>query len=583
MIEKEIKILVEETIKKLLKEKELSSVKVPEVLIEIPEKEIHGDYSVNVAFLLAKILKQKPMKIAKDIVQRIEKEIKKEKFKKIEVIEPGFINFWLSGQVMIANLGKILKEKDKYGSLETKDVKKTLVIDYSSPNIAKSFGVGHLRSTVIGQSLYNIYKFLGWKVIGDNHLGDWGTQFGKLIVAIKRWNKKEIESLTISELEKLYVKFHQEAKIQPELLEQAREWFKKLEQGDKEAKEIWQFCVSLSLKEFNKIYDLLDIKIDHTLGESFYQDKMEAVIQDSKEKNIAQESEGALVVFLSKDKTPFMVLKSDGATTYGTRDLATIKYRTEKWKPDLIIWEVGADQKFYFKQLFKVAEMLGYGRKEQFKHIAHGLIRWTDAKFSTREGDTIHLEGILTEAIKRASKIIDKSKIEESTSQKEKEEIARQIGIGAIKYNDLSRHYSKDIIFDWENILSLDGNSGPYLQYTAVRCQSVLDKANRLRFNLGKVTQSDRVSVNKEERLILKTLYNFPSVVKKSALHFSPNLICNFVFDLAQKYNLFYEKYPVLTAKTKKNREFRIALTAGTRQVLENCLTLLGISVPKKM
>ncbi|MCD5397130.1 MAG: arginine--tRNA ligase [Candidatus Pacebacteria bacterium] len=583
MIEKEIKMLIKETVKKLLKEKELSSVKVLEILIEIPEKEIHGDYSINIAFLLAKTLKQKPMKIAKDIVQKIEKEANFAKIKKVEAIEPGFINFWLSGQVMIANLGKILKEKDKYGSLETKDVKKTLVIDYSSPNIAKSFGVGHLRSTVIGQSLYNIYKFLGWKVIGDNHLGDWGTQFGKLIVAIKKWNKKEIEGLTIGELEKLYVKFHQEAKIQPELLEQAREWFKKLEQGDREAKEMWQFCVSLSLKEFNKIYDLLGIKIDHTLGESFYQDKMEAVIQDSREKNIAQESEGALVVFLPKDKTPFMVLKSDGATTYGTRDLATIKYRMEKWKPDLIIWEVGADQKFYFKQLFKVAEMLGYGRKEQFKHIAHGLIRWTDAKFSTREGDTIHLEGILTEAIKRASKIIDKSKIEESTSQKEKEEIARQIGIGAIKYNDLSRHYSKDIIFDWESMLSLDGNSGPYLQYTAVRCQSVLDKANRPRFNLGKVTQSDCVSINKEERLILKTLYNFPSVVKKSALHFSPNLICNFVFDLAQKYNLFYEKYPVLAAKTKKNREFRIALTAGTRQVLENCLTLLGISVPKKM
>ena len=573
---------IKKLIEKSIKNTQFKDIKyIPEHLIEIPEKEIHGDYSVNVAFVLAKILKQRPMKIAERIVKKIEKE---ESFKKIEAVKPGFINFSLSEQALTDCLKKILLEKERYGSINfVKKIKKTLVIDYSSPNIAKSFGIGHLRSTIIGQALYNIYKFLGWKVIGINHLGDWGTQFGKLIVAIKKWSKLSVENLSIKDLERLYVKFHQKAKNNPEILEQAREWFKRLEQGDEEARKIWQFCVKISLKEFDKIYDLLGIKIDYVLGESFYQNKIETVIKDVEKKGISKKSQGALVVPLLGSKVPFMLLKTDGATLYGIRDLATIKYRIKKWKPDLIIWEVGADQKLYFEQLFKVAEMLEYGKKEQFIHIAHGLIRWPHAKFSTRKGDTICLEDILKQAIKKAWKIIDKSKITKNISKKTRQKIVKQIGIGAIKYNDLSRHYSRDIIFDWESILSLNGNSGPYLQYTAVRCQSVLARSGvKPRYAGFNPATQYAFKFNREEELILRTLYKFPEVVQKSADRFSPNLICNFAFDLAQKYNLFYEKHAILSAK-KEKQKFRLVLTTGVRQVLENCLSLLGISIPQKM
>jgi len=533
--------------------------------LEVPENPFYGDYSTNIA-----------LKFKKDPLE-IVKKLKSPLFRKVEVAGPGFINFWLSKQELFNSLEKILKEKEKYGSSKI-GKGKIIVIDYSSPNIAKPFGVGHLRSTIIGQALYNIYKFLGWKCIGDNHLGDWGTQFGKLIVAIKKWNTKKLNDLTIQELEELYVRFHKEVEKNPELLEQARQEFKKLENNNQETKKIWQFCVSISLKEFDKIYKILGIKIDHALGESFYQDKVKYIIKDAKEKGVVQKSQGALVVPLLDIKTPLMLLKADETTVYATRDLATIKYRMKKWKPDLIVWEVGIDQKLYFQQLFRVAEMLGYGKKEQFIHVAHGLIRWSYGKFSTRKGDTIHLDKILKEIIEKAEKIVSQSEIVKILSEKEKQEIAKQVGIGAVKYNDLSRHYSKDIVFDWQRALSLEGNSGPYLQYTAVRCQAVLDKT-KIKIKI----KVDLADFNKEEENILRIIRKFPEIVQNAADNFSPNLICNFAFDLAQKYNLFYEKNPILAAETKQIKEFRLILTAAVKQVLENCLILLGISIPKKM
>jgi len=580
MITEKIRELIKETIKELQKEGVFIEFKLPEIIVEHPEEKTHGDYSTNVAMVIAKQIKKNPLEIAKQINWKLK--IKNWKFlDKVEVIEPGFINFFFSKEYLISELKRILIERDKYG-LSKIGKGKTVIIDYSAPNIAKSFGVGHLRSTIIGQALYNIYKFLDWKCIGDNHLGDWGTQFGKLIVAIKLWNEKKLKDLTIQELEILYVKLHQEAEKNPELLEQARQEFKKLEQGDKEIKKIWQFCVSISLKEFDKIYKLLGVKIDYALGESFYQDKMKAVIEGAKKRDITEKSQDALVIPLQDIKIPLMLLKSDGATTYATRDLATIKYRIEKWKPDLIIYEVGADQKLYLQQLFKSAEMLGYGNKEKFVHVAHGLVRWPHGKFSTRRGDTIHLEKVLEEAIVRAKEMIEKSTFK-NFSQKEKEKVAKIVGIGAIKYNDLSRHHSQDIIFDWERILSLDGNSGPYLQYTAVRCQSVLDKIKKEKFEINPPLFLKKWRVNQEEELILRNLYKFPEIVQRAADSFSPNIICNFAFDLSQKYNLFYEKHPILTAETNEIREFRLTLTAGVKQVLKNCLTLLGISIPEKM
>lgn len=574
MTKKEITKYIKKAVKVAQKEEKLPHFDMHQVLVEFSDREEHGDYSTNIALLIGKKIKKNPMEVTEILVEQLKCVCDGEG--RIEAVEPGFINFWLTEKELLDSLQRALQEKSRYGSDHEN---RTMVIDYSAPNIAKPFGVGHLRSTIIGQAIYNIYEFLGWKCIGDNHLGDWGTQFGKLIVAIKKWWKKNLKELTIAELEKLYVKFHKESEGNEGLLDEARDWFKKLEQGDKEAETVWKICVDVSLKEFDSVYKILGIEIDNALGESFYRDKTKAIIEDAKKRKIAKQSQGALIVPLPDIKVPLMLLKSDGATTYETREMATIKYREEKWNPDLIIWEVGADQTFHFQKSFSAAEILGYGNKDKFIHVAHGLIRWPHGKFSTRKGDTIHLKDILEEAIERAKKILDKSGIIRGIPEKEKQEIAKQVGIGAIKYNDLSRHYSRDIIFDWEKILSLNGNSGPYLQYTAVRCQSVIDKAesNPFLFN------ENIVGFNQEEMAILRTIYRFPEIVKQAGNSFSPNLICNFAFDLAQKYNIFYEKNSIIKAGNNERRDFRLSLTMATRQILENSLKLLGISIPEKM
>ncbi|MCX6759051.1 MAG: arginine--tRNA ligase [Candidatus Nealsonbacteria bacterium] len=575
MIREEIKKLIEKSIKELQKDKKLPKFDIPEIKIEHPEEKVHGDYSTNVAMVIAKLVRKNPIEIAKLINWKLE--IGNWKFlNKIEAVEPGFINFFLSNSVLTKELKIILKEKEKYGSSKV-GKGKTVIIDYSSPNIAKPFGIGHLRSTIIGQALYNIYKFLGWKCIGDNHLGDWGTQFGKLIVAIKKWRMKDF---SVRELENLYVKFHKEAEKNPKLEEEARREFKNLEKGEKTARKTWKKCVEISLKEFDKVYKLIGIKIDYALGESFYQGMFEAVVQETIKKEIALKSQGALVIKYPKDKLPpAMLLKSDGATTYLTRDLATVKYRLKKWKPDLIIYEVGADQKLHLKQLFEAVELLGWAKRTEFFHVAHGLYRTKTGKFSTRKGKTIHLEEVLKEAIEKTREIIEKSETGQELSKEEKEKIAKIVGIGAVKYNDLFQHYSKDIIFDWDKILNLKGNSAPYLQYTFARCQSVLKKAKL-------ETEPEKVEVltfNKEEKDILREIYKFPEIVKEAADRFSSNLICNFIFDLAQKYNLFYNLHSIIKAQPAELKIFRLTITACVAQVLKNTLNLIGISAPEKM
>jgi arginyl-tRNA synthetase len=571
---------MEEKIKEILKNSArqlFPKIKIPEFQVEHPEKKEFGDYSTNLAFLIAKKLKKKPSETANQIAKSVEKE---KIFEKVEVKDPGFINFFLSFDFLFEELKKILKEKENYGKSKT-GKGKTVIIDYSSPNIAKPFGIGHLRSTIIGQALYNIYKFLGYKVIGDNHLGDWGTQFGKLIFAIKNWGKKKVEDYSIEELEELYVKFHKEAEKNPQLEEEGRKWFKKLEEGDKEAKRIWKALVKISLKEFERIYKLLGVKFDFALGESFYEPMTKDVIEELKEKKIAKESKGALIIEFPKNEfPPVIVQKSDGTTTYFTRDLATIKYRLKRWNPDLIIYEVGADQKLHFQQLFKTVEILGWAKKTKFVHVAHGLYRTKTGKFSTRRGETLHLEDVLKEAIERAKEIIERSETSRGLTEREKEKISKIVGIGAVKYNDLSQHPSKDIIFDWEKVLNLKGNSAPYLQYTFVRCQSVLRKAKRFQIENFKL-QIEKLK--KEEIDILREIYKFPEVVQEAAEKFSPNLICNFVFDLAKSYNLFYDLYPILKAEDEKIKNFRLILTKSVAQIIKNFLYLLGISVPQRM
>ena len=381
-----IRQLVWQAVQRVIVQEKLESkekLKFEDVVLEHPEDFAHGDYSTNIALKVPSPKFQVKFDLANEIANAIREQGLPDFIAKIEVAPPGFINLWLQNEYLINQLLEVLKKREKYGSSKL-GKGKTMVIDYSSPNIAKPFGVGHLRSTIIGQAIYNLYKFLGWRTIGDNHLGDWGTQFGKLIVAIRRWAKKPVSQLTVEDLEELYVKFHQQASKKLQLEDEARQWFKKLEEGDREARKIWKTCVEVSLKEFERVYKLLGIKIDYALGESFYEDKMPEVLKIAARKKIAKKSQGALVIDLSEaGLPPAMLLKSDGATTYLLRDLATIWYRKRRWQPDLYIYEVGADQKLHFQQLFLAAEKLGLGKLSQFVHVPHGLIRFEEGKMST--------------------------------------------------------------------------------------------------------------------------------------------------------------------------------------------------------
>ncbi|MDO8524497.1 MAG: arginine--tRNA ligase [bacterium] len=565
MLKQEIKNLIEKTIGK-------------KAVVEVPDNFSYGDFSTNIA------IKEKlnPQEIADKLKTS-------PLFEKVEVVN-GFINFFLRPEYFLENLKQILKQKEKYGSSQI-GKGKTIVIDYSAPNIAKPFGIGHLRSTIIGQAIYNLYKFSGYKTIGDNHLGDWGTQFGKLIFQIELKIKNEklkINELTIGDLEKLYVEFHKEAETDPALNDEARAWFKKLENGDKKAKEIWHACKEISLKEFDRIYNLLGIKIDNTLGESFYLDKMPEIFEEMKKKNLTKQSEGAWVVEFENNILPSLVLiKSDGATTYFLRDLATIKYRLKKWNPSIIAYEVGVDQSLHFKQLFETIKMLGWAKDVRFEHIVHGLMRSKTGKFSTRRGDTVHLEDVLQEAIDKAKEIINNSETDKNLPEKEKNELAQQIGIGAVKYNDLSQHHSRDIVFDWDKILNLKGNSGPYLQYAYARTQSVLEKSGLSPNKIFKILDNNFITIVTkalpQENIILKKLLHFSEIVEQATKTFSPNLICNYIFDLSQSFNLFYNEVSILKADTKEQKEFRLALTFAVGQVIKNSLTLLGIESPNKM
>ncbi|MFA5747218.1 MAG: arginine--tRNA ligase [Candidatus Paceibacterota bacterium] len=545
-----------------------------------------GDYATGLALQMGKLIGKNPMEAAEILKQEIEKQ-KMPEIERIEIAAPGFLNFFASERFLSGELEKILKEKKNYG--RGKKNGKTVLIDYSAVNIAKPFGIGHLRSTIIGQAVYNLYEFLGWKAIGDNHLGDWGTQYGKLSYQLfekklKGLSSKEaakiLSGLTIAELEKIYVEFHQEAESKPEMEDSARQWFRKLEQGDKTAKMIWDACVKISLKEFERIYDLLGVKIDYAIGESFYLDKAAAAIKEAKEKGLAKESQGALIFeYPNEALPPAMLLKSDESSIYFTRDLAAIKYRIKRWHPNLFIYEVGTEQSLHMKQLFLAAELLGWLRKDQLVHIGHGLYRSPEGKFSTRKGNTIHLEEVLGEAISRAGKLVEGSASAKDLKAKEKEEIAKEIGVGAIKYNDLSQHYSKEIVFDWDKMLNLRGNSGPYLQYVVVRCQSILNKAGAS----SKTSGFGDLVLAAEERAVLSLLSKFPEMVAEAARTFSPNLLCNYAFELAQSYNLFYEKLPILKAEKEEQKIFRLALTKAAAQVLTNSLNLLGIEVPERM
>lgn len=523
-----------------------SGVKNPH--LEFSSHEEFGDYTTNVALISGKS--------SKDILDKLKKDVElMQIIDKIETAGPGFLNFWIKEDLLLDELQEILKQKNKYGSADTGQGE-TVLVEYSSPNIAKRFSIGHLRSTVIGQALYNMYKFQGYEVVGENHMGDWGTQFGMIIAEIVKHNL-DPKKLSVEEMEKLYVEFNAKMADDPSLRDEAKAWFKKLEQGDRQARDIWQAAVDISLKEFNKIWQLLGVKIDNNHGESFYQDKMADVILEAKKKNLAEVGEKGAIIFKLQGMPPGILVKSDQTTTYFTRDLAAIKYRIKTWNPSLFIYEVGSDQILHFRQVFEAARKLGWVRNQQLIHVPHGLVRFKEGKMSTRRGQTVKLEEVLDEAVKKAAKFNSEPNI------------AQKVGIGAVKYFDLMHAPTSDIIFDWNKIFVLEGNSGPYLQYTFARSQSVLAKSQ------GKNQKSN--NLNNEELAVLRKLIQFPEIIANSAQGYSPNILANYLFELAQKYNNFYNKHKII------GNDFRVELTAGVGQVLQNGLALLGIEAPVSM
>jgi len=538
--------------------------------LEFITNEAFGDYSSNIAM---QGKGKNPREVAEGIVEKLKKDMRLSKMvDRIEVAGPGFINFWLKNDVLINNLIQI---DEGYGFSDEKK-EKLAIVEYSSPNIAKPFTIGHLRSTIIGDALANLLEATGWKVLRDNHLGDWGTQFGKMIYAIKTWGdeaKIAKSENPVKELVVLYVKFHEEAEKDESLEERAREWFKKLEDGDAEARRIWQECVDWSFVEFDRIYDILGVAFSKEfekgrgLGESFFEDKMGVVVKELEDKKLLKEGkEGAKLVFFKGDKyPPAMILKKDGATLYQTRDLATDKYRLEEYHPDLIINEVGSEQTLYFQQLFEMERLLGWFTEGQRVHVGHGMIRFKEGKMSTRKGNVIWMEEVVSEALERAKDL-----------GSEDRETAKKVAIGALKYNDLKRDPKTNIIFDWKEVLNMEGNSGPYLQYTIARTNSVIAKSKSKNAPLPLTGKNFDI----EELAILRNLVKFPEAVESAAELFSPNVLCTYLYDLAQKYNSFYNKDKIIGSEKE---EFRLALTSGVGQTLKNGLKLLGIEAPEKM
>lgn len=567
-----IKNTIIELIKKVLGEMGVQDI--PVFTLEHPDMMTHGDFATNVALVLSKQLKKAPVQIAKEIVEKINLN-KPEQIEKIEMAGPGFINFYLSAEYFADGIKEIINKKEDYGGKKNSFWSKlfskknqTVIVEYSSPNIAKPFTIGHLRSTIIGDAVANILEFNGKNVIRDNHLGDWGTQFGKLIVALKKWSSIEViekSDKPIKDLVDLYVRFHDEAEKDKSLEDEGRAWFTKLEKGDKEARGIWQKCVSLSMKEFERIYNVLDVKFNTSYGESFYEDKMADVIVDVKKAGIAKESEGAYLVFFENEKyPPLMLLKTDGSSLYALRDLATDKWRKKKYGPDtIIINEVGMEQELQFKQLFETEKLLGYIKEGERVHVAHGLYRFKEGKMSTRKGNVIWLDDVINEAIERAGQI--------------NKETAEIVAIGALKFNDLKREAKGDINFDWDEILNLKGDSGPYLQYAYVRAKSILEKAKKEGIK-AEVSGGGFQVTGELEKLLVR----FPEVVERAGREYAPHYLTTYLTELTSTFSAFYAKQTVVD-KNDAHSGARVALVQAFSIVLKNGLNLLGIKVPDRM
>lgn len=544
--------------------------------VGIPAHANFGHYSTNIAMRLAAEEGKPPLLVAKDLAEKINFEAPKGMFSKIEAAPPGFVNFWLSGEFLQKELKNIYKNKKSYGEGRLGRGKK-VIVEYSQPNIAKRMHVGHFRTTIIGDALANIFEELGYKVIRWNYLGDWGTQFGKLISAYKWWGDREaVKKDPINTLQALYVRFHDEMKTRPELENEGREEFRKLEGGDPENRKLWEWFRKESLKEFEKIYKLLGVKFDIYIGESFFEKYMGPLIAELEEKGLAKKSEGGKIIPLEKfNLPPALIEKSDGASLYLTRDIANLRYRLKKYRPVEILYVVGNEQALHFEQLFAAAELLGL-TSAKLTHVKYGLVLGEEGKkLATREGRTVFLEDVLGKATELAQKIVEKKNSD--LSEKKKKEIARVVGLGALKYNDLKEHRHTDIVFDWEKMLSLSGQSGPYLQYTYARLSSILRKSGRIgSFDLKHLSSESEITIQKK-------LLDFPEEIEKSAEQFTTNNLALYLYELANAVNRFYELTPILKDEDKSRRNARLVLIDSARNVLKKGLGLLGVEAPEEI
>ncbi len=552
-----------------LEEKELENY------IEIPPNIDLGDYAFP-CFKLAKDLRKAPPIIANDIKENIK--IDEGIIDRIDVVG-GYLNIFINKEALTKTvLEEVANKEEKYGSSNIGQGK-NVVIDYSAPNIAKPFHIGHLRSTVIGGALYKIYNFLGYNSVGINYLGDWGLQFGKVMAGISLWKDEyDFKNDEMGSILKIYIRFNQEEKEKPELTDLAREYFKKLEDGDKETYKLWEHIRKISLENYEKTYKLLNSKFDSYNGEAYYNDKMMPIVEELKEKGLLKESQGAQVVDLEEyNMPPCIIITSAGTTIYATRDLASLKERMNKYDFNKAIYVVGGEQALHFKQVFKVFELMGYGEyAKRCTHVPFGLVVDKDGeKIGSRKGNSVFLEDILNEAIDKVKNIIN----EKNPELEGKDEVARKVGVGAIIFNDLANSRIKDEIFDWDMLLNFQGETGPYIQYIYVRTKSLLDKAGYTpkieNIDFSKLTEREAIST-------LKLIYMFNEVVQNAAEKNEPSILARYLIDLSQSFSSFYNEHKIIVQK-KDIQDARLFLTYAVGTVLKTGAELLGMEMPKRM
>ncbi|MGQ8874360.1 arginine--tRNA ligase [Paenibacillus sp. TSA_86.1] len=541
-------------------------------LLEIPPQEEMGDAAFP-CFTLAKTLRKAPVAIASEIAAALQDD------GMLAAAAGPYVNIHFDREALALPLLEEIGSKT-FGKLQLGQGSR-VVIDMSSPNIAKPFGIGHLRSTVIGAALYRLYNEAGYTSISVNHLGDWGTQFGKQIAAYKRWgNEETLQADPIRNSLELYVRFHDEAEQDPSLEIEARDWFRKLEQGDEEAQRLWAFFVNVSMQEFNRMYERLNVDFDHTLGESFYNDKMGAVARELQDKRLLEESEGALVVRLDEENMPpCLIIKKDGTTIYPTRDLATALYRHDVMRAERLLYVVGGEQKLHFHQVFTVLSKMGYDWAANCEHIPFGLMRFEGRKMSTRRGKVVFLQEVLDEAVARALQIIQ----EKNPNLEQAEQVAEAVGVGAIVFGDLRNNRMNDIDFSLEDAVSFEGETGPYVQYTHARIQSVLLKAaNVSSEEQERMNNHPGAVVGNTSWALLKLLSDYPSYLEKAVLRNEPSVIAKYTIDVAQAFNRFYHAERIADAPADI-RAFRVKLAKHTAERLAYNLSLLGVQAPERM